>query len=102
MLQRMYSVFDNKAGAFLPPFVCNTDGVAVRILADAVNDDGHQFCKHVDDYSLYCCGVWDDAVGLVSPLGEPELVVRARQVLLDSKVPTNGVGEEREEMSDGA
>lgn len=61
MMLKMYSVFDSKAGAFLPPFFMHTDNVAKRTFYDCANDAAHMFSKHPEDYSLYDLGTFDDA-----------------------------------------
>lgn len=63
-----YSVFDNKAIAFIPPFFMVNDAVAIRNFADAVNDPTHAFHKNPDDYVLYRIGSFDDSVGVLEPL----------------------------------
>ncbi len=61
MQHRMFSVFDSKAAAHLPPFFFPETAMAVRVFTDCVNDDGHAFGKHPGDYTLFEFGVWDDA-----------------------------------------
>lgn len=36
---KLYSILDEKAGTFCPPFVCVSNGVAVRQLMDLVQDE---------------------------------------------------------------
>lgn len=59
----MYSVYDSKAGAFLPPFVLPRTQQAQRVFGDCVNSPDHQFGKHPDDYTLFHLGNWDDETG---------------------------------------
>lgn len=56
MKQKLYTVFDEKAEAFLPPFFVPTDGIAKRAFSDCVNSPDHQFGKHPQDYTLYFLG----------------------------------------------
>jgi len=53
---KMFSVFDSKAEAFLPPMFFPTRGVAIRAFSQACGDDNHDFCKYPDDYSLFELG----------------------------------------------
>lgn len=64
----VYSVYDSKAKAFLPPFVMVNDHVAVRVFADCANESGHQFCKFGSDFSLFKIAEFDDAIGEMLPL----------------------------------
>lgn len=60
MIQQLYTVYDEKADAFLPPFFVPTHGLALRAFKDCVNSKDHQFGKHPADYSLFYLGDWDD------------------------------------------
>lgn len=61
----IFSVYDDKAKAFLPPFFIPEVGVAVRVFGDAVNDPGHQFFHHPADYTLFRLGSFDDGLGKI-------------------------------------
>lgn len=62
-----YTVFDNKALQYHPPFFVSTDGAAVRMLRDLVEDPNSTIGRHPTDYVLYCCGVYNDANGHFTP-----------------------------------
>lgn len=63
-----YSVFDNKANAFIPPFFLHNDSVAVRAFGNSVNDPEHQFFKNSGDYNLFRIGEFEDSTGVFTPL----------------------------------
>lgn len=63
MIQKVFSVYDSKAEAFLPPFFCGTRGIAVRVFAQAANEAGHNFSKWPGDYTLFELGEFDDREG---------------------------------------
>ncbi len=63
MRLHIFSVYDSKAEAFLPPFFYGTKGQAMRSFGDAVNEEGHQFRKHAADYTLFYVGVFDQDEG---------------------------------------
>ena len=56
MKHNIFSVYDEKAQAFLPPFFLPEVGMATRIFGDCVNSDEHQFGKHPTDYTLFHLG----------------------------------------------
>ncbi len=85
MRYRSFSVFDDKAKAFLPPFFCGEVGQASRMFSDLVNTEGHQFAKHPEDYVLYEIGLFDDGKALLEPFG-PELIVTGLQAHAESTV----------------
>ncbi len=62
---RVFTVYDVKANAYLPPFVLPETGMAVRTFADAINDKDHAFGKHPGDYTLFDIGLFNDATGLL-------------------------------------
>lgn len=63
MIQKMFTIYDEKADAFLPPFFLPTNGMALRTFADCVNDDKHAFGKNPQDYTLFSVGNFDDGTG---------------------------------------
>ena len=67
MILNAYTVFDNKALQYHPPFFASTDGSAVRSLADMANDPSTSIGRHPSDYVLYCCGTYDDSRGFFAP-----------------------------------
>lgn len=77
MLLHMFTVFDVKAKAYLPPFFMPQVGQAVRSFGDAVSDETHAFHKHPEDYTLFIVGSFDDASGVVKVEGALQVVARA-------------------------
>lgn len=60
-----YSIFDQKSLQYHVPFFTHTDGAAVRMVQDLVNDLDTSVGRHPGDYSLYMIGVYDDQLGLM-------------------------------------
>lgn len=69
--QNMYSIFDNKAGAYFAPFFAPTDGAAVRVVMDALEDKNTSLSRHPADYHLFHVGVWHGQTGEVQGLQAP-------------------------------
>jgi len=63
MKQLIFSIYDQKAHAYLPPFFMHTEGMAIRGFADACNDKDHAFGKHPHDYTLFNFGTFNDTTG---------------------------------------
>ena len=63
MIQFIYSIHDNKAEAYLPPFFLHNKNMAIRSFADCCQDEGHAFNRHPEDYSLWEIGEFDDQTG---------------------------------------
>lgn len=60
----IFSVYDSKAQAYLPPFYMPRKQMAVRTFAECVNSKEHQFGKWPHDYTLFHLGGFDDETGL--------------------------------------
>lgn len=61
-----YAIYDTKAEFFQRPFFAQTDGLALRAVADEGVRAGSELGRHPLDYSLFCIGEFDDAVGRLS------------------------------------
>ena len=71
MLHKIFSVYDSKTEAYLPPFYTHSVGQAERSFKDACNDTNHEFHKHAEDFTLFQLGEFDDATGHFSMLKAP-------------------------------
>lgn len=96
MIQKMYSVRDSKAQAFLQPFFSSADGAALRALSDAVTDGKSQLSHHPEDYILYAVGSFDDNSGEIIPLNPIKLLAVASDFVEISKVKPTTIPEMRE------
>lgn len=80
---KAFSVYDDKAKAYLPPFFLSEQGQAIRHFYDALVTPDHAFYLHPGDYTLVQIGGFDDSSGVLSGQEIPEnlgngLEVRAR------------------------
>lgn len=80
MMLRAYTIYDNKALQYHSPFFTHTNGSALRMLTDLVNDPQSNLSRHPADYSLYFIGQYDDASGVLIG-AEKQHVVDALAVL---------------------
>ena len=80
---KLYSIFDAKANTFCAPFVCVSNGVAVRQLMDLVQDEKTTISKYPEDFSLYFIGDFADDSGMLLPLDSvPVLVMHAKDAII--------------------
>lgn len=63
MIHKIYTIYDEKAEAYLPPFFLPNDAMAIRTFSDCVQSPEHQFGKHPSDYTLMSSGHFDDLSG---------------------------------------
>lgn len=72
MLHKIFSVYDSKVAAYLPPMLMRTRGEAIRAVTEAIRDPQHQFAKHAPDFVLFELGEWDDNTAEYSLHNAPE------------------------------
>jgi hypothetical protein len=80
---QVFSVYDQKAKAFLPPFFFHNEGIARRTFMDMVNKKDHQWNAHPEDYTLFKIGRFDDNSGEMIGVS-PETLVNGLQVIDDA------------------
>jgi len=79
MILGVYSVFDIKANAFMPPFYMHNNAIAIRAFTDSVKGKEHAFALNPEDYTLFKLGTWDDNQGEF--VNESEALITAEQTL---------------------
>lgn len=90
MIQKSYSVYDEKACYFMPPFYCKTDAEAIRLFGFAVNDPQSSLSQIPYDISLYRIGEFDDSNGFFEtekpvPIGRGSEAVS----IVSGRIPCN-------------
>ena len=63
MIFEVFSIYDAKAEAYLPPFILPNIALAKRVFGECVNSSDHQFSKSPFDYTLFRLGQFDDSAG---------------------------------------
>ncbi|AXH74004.1 MAG: nonstructural protein [Microviridae sp.] len=79
MIQKMFSIYDQKSGTFHVPFFKPTHGEAERDFRSAVNDPKSTLNQYPDDFDLYYLGEYDSNVGKFAPLDSPNHCLKAVQ-----------------------
>lgn len=79
MKLKIYSIKDNLAGFYQPTFE-QSDEIAIRNFAFAVNKKDNLLYANPDDFSLYCVGVYDTELGHIDAF-DPLLIVQASSVI---------------------
>lgn len=67
MILRAYSIYDLKALQYHAPWFQSTDGAAVRMFSEVVNDKNTVFGRHPRDFVLFYIGTYDDQHGAMAP-----------------------------------
>lgn len=79
---RIFTVFDTKAAIYGQPFYAVTDGIALRMFSDAVNNNSpdNALNRYPEDFTLYYIGEFDDVTGSVTGNLTPMLVANGTVV----------------------
>ncbi len=80
MLLKMFTVYDSKTEAYMPPFYMRTTGEALRAFTETASDPKHTFNNHSEDYTLFCVGDFDDSNAKCNLLDTPFAVAKAIEV----------------------
>ncbi len=83
MLHNIYTIFDEKAEAYLQPFFMPNDAMALRAIADCVADPQHQFGRHPADFTLFQIAVFSDSDATFSVLEAKRSLGNCVEMLAD-------------------
>lgn len=72
-LFRIYSVYDEKAEDFSPPFFQQNDRLAMRMLQEGMKGNS-MLGAYPEDFKLYCLGEFNSGTGKVVGIELPKLV----------------------------
>lgn len=64
----VFAIRDEKAQAFIAPFIFQQFGEAERFFQDILSDDRSSYRKHPADYTLYHIGSFDTGKGALAPV----------------------------------
>lgn len=62
---KVFSVYDSKAEAYLPPWVAQTTAVALRRFEATAQDSNSDFSRFAGDYTIFEIGEWDEDGGSI-------------------------------------
>lgn len=57
---KIFTIYDSKAEAYLPPFFMKSKGEALRALTSQVNDENSNFHKYAEDFTIFEVGEWNE------------------------------------------
>jgi hypothetical protein len=63
MIQQIYTIYDDKTGAYMTPFYLPTDEAAIRSFEISRDDPNHLFHHNPHDFTLHTLGSFDDQTG---------------------------------------
>lgn len=65
---KMFTIYDSKVEAWLPPFCARSVGEALRSFEDAANEPKSNICRYPDCFTLFELGSFDDDKGHIELL----------------------------------
>ena len=68
MVFGLYSVYDEKAKVYLPPFCAKTIGEADRIFDSVIKSGNSTISQYPADHTLYQIGEYDDSSSTLTPM----------------------------------
>ncbi len=68
MKMELFAVLDQAAERFLELFCAPTLEFAIRGFREACGQEGHQFRKFPEDFSLFHVGTFDCELGVIEPI----------------------------------
>lgn len=85
-----YTIRDDAAGYFLPPYFAVNDAVAQRLMISSMGDS----FAHRHQFNLYKLGHFDDDEGILTALETPEHILSGHSIseTLDPRPSVYGVG----------
>jgi len=75
MNKHLFTVYDSAAGLYLDPFVAPSIEFALREFRSIINQEGHQFNKFPEDYTLFHIGEFNPNNALLEGIGPTSLGV---------------------------
>jgi len=107
MKVQVFSIYDSKAEAYLPPMFLQSKGLALRAFSDAVNKTGHDLNKWAADYTLFHIAEYDDERGEIEMLPNRQNLGSGNEFLENNNnIPTtsptaSGLLQEAEKIAEG-
>lgn len=74
MNMNLYTIYDVKSQVHSPLVSQVNDEVAVRTIANCVNNPEHPYGQNPEDFKLYKIGIFNDIDGLIETLAKSKLI----------------------------
>lgn len=69
---KIFTIRDDKAAAYLPPFYARQNGEAIRMFQDSLTNSQTNFSKWPADFVLFELGEYNEETGVITPLDAPK------------------------------
>jgi len=79
-IMRVYSIFDEKAEEFSPPFFQPNDRLAQRMVRESARGNGSMLAAYPEDFKVYRLGEFNTATGEITIEKRPTLVISVKDL----------------------
>lgn len=80
-LMKIYSIYDEKAEEFSPPFFAPNDRLAQRMVKDSAKGNGSMLAAYPEDFRIYSLGEFNSGTGAIGVEKQPRLILAVKQLL---------------------
>lgn len=85
---KIFTIYDNKAKAYLQPFFSRNVATATREVEQVVNTPDHNFNIHASDYGLFDLGEYDEESGKIKSIPPTHVINLIELKTFDSRQMT--------------
>lgn len=85
MKLNIYSIYDRKAGAYLPPFTFRSHAEAIRAIQQTAVSKESNLGKYPEDFTLRLLGEFDDDTGGIEAQFSPTTVAEVNDLVLSMR-----------------
>jgi hypothetical protein len=85
MKKPLYAIYDSAIEAYLPPFIAQAEGAALRDFGNLINTPGTPAYDHPGDYHLFRVGHFQDGSGMLEPEKTPHRIASGLEVKTQTK-----------------
>jgi hypothetical protein len=85
MKMKVFSVYDSKVEAYQQPFFMPTEGAAIRLMQQTLEEKNSMLSKFPADYTLHVIGEWDDQKSELVNLPENKCLGSALELRMNNE-----------------
>lgn len=92
MKSNLYTIYDSKSLVYSSPIAIINDATAMRAFENEVTNADSLKSQNPQDYTLFCCGEWDDERGWIEP-HSPRSLANGLEVYSNRKIRADKLAE---------
>lgn len=80
-IMRIYSIYDEKAEEFSPPFFQPNDRMAQRMVVESSKGNGSMLRAYPEDFKIYGLGAFNTSTGEIASEDKPRLLMAVKNLI---------------------